>query len=181
MPTRTLYELTPSQQLSMLNRHWTLHKSIVNIATSVTIHERLDTAVLCQAVRVCVLRWDSFGLRFVKEHGEYRQYFGPRDCLYVEQHDFASAAEQERLFAEAAPSLAALGLQTELDLTQAANPVLRVRNRQDEEVRLPIHKNELLTADRTHELEGLVVMAEQTGKVYVPRQAITLIRAKLVR
>ena len=25
------------------------------------------------------------------------------------------------------------------------------------------------------------VMAEQTGKVYVPRQAITLIRAKLVR
>jgi len=102
VPTRTLYELTPSQQLSILNRHWTLHKSIVNIATSVTIHERLDTAVLCQAVRVCVLRWDSFGLRFVKEHGEYRQYFGPRDCLYVEQHDFASAAEQERLFAERA-------------------------------------------------------------------------------
>ena len=56
-----------------------------------------------------------------------------------------------------------------------------MRNRQGEEVRLPIHKNELLTADRTHELEGLVVMAEQTGKVYVPRQAITLIRAKLVR
>ena len=94
---------------------------------------------------------------------------------------FDLQALQERLFVEAAPSLAALGLQTELDLTQAANPVLRVRNRQDEEVRLPIHKNELLTADRTHELEGLVVMAEQTGKVYVPRQAITLIRAKLVR
>ena len=94
---------------------------------------------------------------------------------------FDLQALQERLFVEAAPSLAALGLQTELDRTQAANPVLRVRNRQDEEVRLPIHKNELLTADRTHELEGLVVMAEQTGKVYVPRQAITLIRAKLVR
>jgi hypothetical protein len=72
-------------------------------------------------------------------------------------------------------------LQAELDRTQAANPVLRVRNRQGDEVRLPIHKNELLGPDRTHELEGIVVLAEQTGKVYVPRQAITLIRASLLR
>lgn len=94
---------------------------------------------------------------------------------------FDLPALQERLFVDAVPSLAALGLQVEVDRTQAANPVLRVRNSQGEEVRLPIHKNELLTAERTHELEGVVVWSDQTGKVYVPRQALTLIRAKLVR
>lgn len=94
---------------------------------------------------------------------------------------FDLPALQERLFVDAVPSLAALGLQAEVDRTQAANPVLRVRNSQGKEVRLPIHKNELLTAERTHELEGVVVWSDQTGKVYVPRQALTLIRAKLVR
>lgn len=94
---------------------------------------------------------------------------------------FDLPALQERLFVDAVPSLAALGLQAEVDRTQVANPVLRVRNSQGEEVRLPIHKNELLTAERTHELEGVVVWSDQTGKVYVPRQALTLIRAKLVR
>lgn len=90
-------------------------------------------------------------------------------------------ALQERLFVEAEPALSALGLQVELDRTQAANPVLRVRNGQGDEARLPIHKNELLLADRTHGLEGVVVLAEQTGKVYVPREAIELIRTSLLR
>ena len=88
---------------------------------------------------------------------------------------------QQRLFVEAMPELSALGLQSELDRTQVANPVLRVRNQQGEQVTLPINKNELITPDRTHQLEGIVVLAERTGKVYVPRQAIELIRASLVR
>lgn len=87
---------------------------------------------------------------------------------------------RDRLFVEAMPALTALGLQAELDRSQAANPVLRVRNNLGGEVRLPIHKNELVVPDRTHELEGVVVLAEPTGKVYVPRQAITLIRASLL-
>jgi hypothetical protein len=55
----TLYELTPSQELSMLNRHWTLHKSIVNIATSVTFDAPLERHLLAEAIRLCVLRWDA--------------------------------------------------------------------------------------------------------------------------
>lgn len=93
---------------------------------------------------------------------------------------FDLTALRERLFVEAMPALTALGLQAELDRSQAANPVLRVRNNLGGEVRLPIHKNELVVPDRTHELEGVVVLAEPTGKVYVPRQAITLIRASLL-
>ncbi len=102
MPEHTLYELSPSQQLSFLNRHWTLHKAIVNIATSITVHERLDPMLLAAAVRLAVLRWDSFGIRLVKEGKEYRQYFGERDCLYVEQREFTDADEMQRFFARRA-------------------------------------------------------------------------------
>lgn len=98
MSGRTLYELAPSQELSMLNRFWTLHKSIVNIATSVTIHAPLDRRLLAEAVRVCVLRWDAFGIRFVKQGKEYRQYFGDRDCLYVEQQAFTDPVAMQRFF-----------------------------------------------------------------------------------
>jgi len=98
VPKPALYELTPSQELSLLNRHWTLHKSIVNIATSITIHAHLDRGLLAAAVRLAVLRWDVFGLRFVKEGKEYRQYFGDRDCLYVEQREFADEESMQRFF-----------------------------------------------------------------------------------
>jgi hypothetical protein len=74
-----------------------------------------------------------------------------------------------------------MGLRAAVDHAQMANPVLRVRNDQGEQVSLPIHKNQLHTADQLHELEGLVVLADQTGKVYIPRQAVALIKAKLMR
>ncbi len=88
---------------------------------------------------------------------------------------------QERLFVEAAPALSELGWVATLDRTHPANPVLQVRNAAGEQVSLPINKNQLITPQRTHELEGVVVLAEQTGKVYVPRQAIELIRAHWAR
>lgn len=93
---------------------------------------------------------------------------------------FDLQALQNRLFVEAVPALSALGLQAEVDRTQVANPILRVRNNRGEEVQLPIHKNELRAPDRTYQLEGVVVLADQSGKVYVPRQAITLIQASLL-
>lgn len=90
-------------------------------------------------------------------------------------------ALQARLFVDAIPELEAMGLRAAVDHAQMANPVLRVRNDQGEQVSLPIHKNQLHTADQLHELEGLVVLADQTGKVYIPRQAVALIKAKLMR
>jgi hypothetical protein len=98
----TLYELTPSQELSMLNRHWTLHKSIVNIATSVTFDAPLERHLLAEAIRLCVLRWDAFAIRIVKEGKTFRQYFGDRDCLYVEQREFSDPAAMKRFFARRA-------------------------------------------------------------------------------
>lgn len=102
MAQRTYYDITPSQELSFLNRQWTLHKAILNIATSVTVHASLDRRLLEGAVRQCILRWDALGLRFVKQGKVYRQYFGDRGCLYLEHRDFAGAAEQEEFFAKLA-------------------------------------------------------------------------------
>jgi alkaline phosphatase len=51
-------------------------------------------------------------------------------------------------------------------VTDPANPVLNVRDAQ-----LPINKNLLIKSGRTRELEGIVVYAPKTGKVYIPFQA----------
>lgn len=102
MAASRLYDMTPSQELTLLNRHWTVHKSIINIATSVTVHAELDHLRLEEAVRACVQRWDCFGMRFVKHGRTYRQYFGERDCLYIEHRRFTDEAEQDRWFAERA-------------------------------------------------------------------------------
>jgi alkaline phosphatase len=93
---------------------------------------------------------------------------------------FDLASLQGRLFVDAIPALTALGLHAELDRTQPANPVLLVRNQHGQQARLPIHKNEVLLAEQSHTLEGLVVLAEPSSKVYVPSQAIQLIRTHLL-
>lgn len=92
----TLYDVTPSQELSLLNRKWTVHKAVVNIATSVVVQDRLDLRVFEEAVRLAVLRWDSFGLRFVKVDGRIRQHFGPREYLRLQRRRFRSSAGMER-------------------------------------------------------------------------------------
>lgn len=102
MPKPVLYALTPSQELSLLNRHWTFHKAIVNIATSITIHDRLDRNLLAESVRIAVLRWDAFGIRLVKEGKAFQQYFGDRECLYVEQKEFSDEQTMQRFFSRRA-------------------------------------------------------------------------------
>lgn len=95
-----LHDLTPSQRLSVLNRRYTVHKQVVNIATSVTVKAALDPHRLETAVRLAVSRWDSFGLRFVRAGKDFRQYFSERACLGVEHRDFsgADADAMERFF-----------------------------------------------------------------------------------
>lgn len=94
----TLYDVTPAQELSLLNRKYTVHKAILNIATSFTVEDGLDVKVLREAVRLCVLRWDSFGIRFVRSDGRIRQHFGPRECLYIRRRSFASHALMDEYF-----------------------------------------------------------------------------------
>ena len=57
-----------------------------------------------------------------------------------------------------------------LDKSDTANPILKINN-----FELPISKNLLITDDKTYELDGIVVYAPLTEKVYIPEQAVNLI------
>ncbi|MFZ2497224.1 alkaline phosphatase [Methanosarcina sp.] len=57
-----------------------------------------------------------------------------------------------------------------LDTTNTSNPVLRIGDAE-----LPVSKNILIKDGVTYELEGIVVYAPVTGKVYIPFEALSLI------
>lgn len=98
---------------------------------------------------------------------------------HMAQHmGFTLPPLQDRLFVDVVAALSGLNLQLELDQSQAA-AVLKVRNARGDEALLAIDTNQLVIAGQVHELEGIVVLAHPTGKVYAPQQAIGLIRAKL--
>lgn len=57
-----------------------------------------------------------------------------------------------------------------VDMTNSSNPVLRIGNSE-----LPVDKNILVKNGVTHELDGIVVYAPVTDKVYIPAKAISLV------
>lgn len=57
-----------------------------------------------------------------------------------------------------------------LDMADPSNPLLRIGNAE-----LPVNKNILIKNGVTHELEGIVVYAPATGKVYIPEEVLSLI------
>ena len=57
-----------------------------------------------------------------------------------------------------------------LDMTNSSNPVLRIGDAE-----LPVDKNILVKNGVIHELEGIVVYAPVTGKVYIPAEAISMV------
>lgn len=59
----------------------------------------------------------------------------------------------------------------ELDvLTDPENPVLHIKG-----AVLPVSKDILIKDEETHDLEGLVVYAPMSGKVYIPKEAVDII------
>jgi alkaline phosphatase len=90
--------------------------------------------------------------------------------------DFKSL--NDRLFVEAESAFGAAGFSVALDKTNAANPVLVV-SKGAASARLPLSKNIMAVNGKTIELEGLVVLADKLGKVYLPAQAVKLAQAEL--
>jgi len=58
-----------------------------------------------------------------------------------------------------------------LNMTDPSNPVLEIGNCQ-----LPIDKNILIKNGTTRELEGIVTYAPETGKIYIPAEAVPLVK-----
>lgn len=95
------YELTPSQQLTIMHRQFAIKRSIVNIPISIIVEEDLDLALLEVALRLAIQRWDMFGLRVFKVGKQWRQYFGERDVLCLRRVDFRGrkTSQMNRFFA----------------------------------------------------------------------------------
>ncbi|PIY25423.1 MAG: alkaline phosphatase [Deltaproteobacteria bacterium CG_4_10_14_3_um_filter_51_14] len=79
----------------------------------------------------------------------------------------------ERLFADAEETLK--GFKVELDRGEKMNPVLRVKAK-DIAASIPIDKNILKIGSEDILLEGVAVHVEESGKTYIPRQAIEAIK-----
>ena len=99
-PERTLYPLTPSQGLTVMNRTWCIHRNVINIPTSVIVDAALDLDLLEQSVRLAVGRWDSFGIRIVKQGRQWQQYFADPALISLKRKDFQgqTRAEMEEFF-----------------------------------------------------------------------------------
>ncbi|KKH50690.1 alkaline phosphatase [Methanosarcina sp. 1.H.A.2.2] len=57
-----------------------------------------------------------------------------------------------------------------LDMTDPLNPVLRIGDAE-----LPVSKNLLIKDGVTHELDGIIVYAPETDKVYIPYEALSFV------
>lgn len=99
-PERTLYALTPSQGLTVLNRTWCIHRNVINIPTSIIVDAALDLGLLENAVRLAVGRWDSFGIRIIKKGRQWQQYFAEPALISLKRKDFRgrTRAEMEKFF-----------------------------------------------------------------------------------
>jgi alkaline phosphatase len=81
----------------------------------------------------------------------------------------------ERLFVEASDAFP--GGRVALDTTDPTNPVVTI-DFKGRTAMLAVNKNFLRIVDRVTALEGVVVHAGQTGRVYLPAQAVHLIQGK---
>ena len=83
----------------------------------------------------------------------------------------------KRLFVDALEVFGSLGYQASIQKTEAANPVLVV-TKGEARAEMPVSKNILMIGAKTTDLEGLVVRADKLDKVFVPQQAIDLVKAE---
>ncbi len=81
---------------------------------------------------------------------------------------------QRRLFVDAEATLTAHGHRIRMDRSDPHNGQLVVEKGANR-ARLPWAKNQLLFAQKSHDLEGLVVFADKLNRVFVPQQAIDVL------
>ncbi|MDF2499518.1 MAG: alkaline phosphatase [Anaerosporomusa subterranea] len=88
------------------------------------------------------------------------------------------ASTTKRLFVEADKAFAAIGAKTEIDLSNKENPRLVV-TKGNVRAELPFSTNTIIIDQKTKQMEGLTIFAAKLGKVYVPMQAVELVKAAL--
>ncbi len=95
MENKKYYPLTPSQLSMFFSRKYSIRKSIINIPTSLIIHEPLELDILEEATEEAIKRWDSFGIRVVKEKDSAKQYFAEEEVESIKRLDFTNKTNEE--------------------------------------------------------------------------------------
>ncbi|NLB20583.1 MAG: hypothetical protein GX829_07130 [Clostridium sp.] len=95
MESKTYYPLSPGQLAIFYSRKYAIRKSVINIPTSLIIHESMDLDILEKAMKEAINRWDSFGIRLVKEGKIAKQFFGKREVESIERLDFTNKSREE--------------------------------------------------------------------------------------
>lgn len=80
------------------------------------------------------------------------------------------------LFVEAESAFAPLGAAISIDKTDPENMVLIIKKGL-KRAQMPFSKNLITINGKTHEMTGITVYAPKTGKVYIPKQAVELVKA----
>ena len=176
-------ERTPERIREMLAEYWSWQPDdevigqIIADDAQVSMAEALSNAV---SRHHTVLGWTTHG-----HTGEDVPLwaFGPgRPIGVVDNTDLARIAAEAmgldleqttgRLFVEAEGAFP--GVDVSIDRSDKHNPVAVIGP-----ARLPVNKNLLLMDGGTHLLEGVVVYIPATDRVYLPRQAVEMIRESL--
>lgn len=76
-------------------RKYSINKSIINIPTSIIVREPLDMDVLEEATEEAITRWDSFGIRLMKDDKGAKQYFDKREVESIKRLDFSNKTREE--------------------------------------------------------------------------------------
>ena len=95
MDERIYYPLTPSQLSIFLSRKYAIHKSVVNVPTSIILKEALNPDVLEESLKEAIGRWDSFGIRIMKDKEQAKQYFSAPSVESIERLDFQRKSRQD--------------------------------------------------------------------------------------
>lgn len=102
---KKLYDIIPSQNSMYLMYKFGLHKQQAQIPTSFTVKTKLDFNILQRAFNIEIERNDSLRLRFIKENGTIKQYFGDKYDYKVPVKYFFSLNEQNEFFEKDAPEV----------------------------------------------------------------------------
>ena len=182
-------EPTPDRIKSVMTAEWGINefseaelKAVVDLVTAKKPTMPATVQMLSRRAR---LGWTTGGHTGADV---FMYTYGPgRPTGLVENTEVANAMARvlavdfgqlnKRLFVDALEVFGSLGYQASIQKTDAANPVLVV-TKGEAKAEMPVSKNILRIGGKTMDLEGLVVRADKLDKVYVPQQAIDLVKAE---
>ena len=101
MKNKTIYELTPAQDVPYLQCKYTLFKRVINILSSITLDEDIDFDIMKDAFNKVLERNDCLRIKFFKKKGQLLQYFDePKVVENIPILDFKTKEEQDSFIAK---------------------------------------------------------------------------------